>query len=85
MKRDLPGQAAEKGEYIKEKVSALQKKHPNILNGIRGRGLLLGMEFPDDEIGFKVASGLFSRGILTAGTLTNAPDHPYRAGPQYPL
>ena len=72
LEEDLPGQAAEKGEYIKDKVSALQKKYPYILNGIRGRGLLLGMEFPDDEIGFKVASGLFSRGVLTAGTLTNA-------------
>ena len=43
-----------------------------IIAGIRGRGLLLGLEFPDDEIGYKVSSGLFSRGVLTAGTLNNA-------------
>ena len=30
------------------------------------------MVFPSDEIGYKVASGLFSRKVLTAGTLTNA-------------
>ncbi len=72
LEEDLAGQAAEKGEYIKKKVSALQERFPEILNGIRGRGLLLGMEFPNDEIGYKVASGLFSRGVLTAGTLTNA-------------
>ena len=30
------------------------------------------MEFPTDGIGYKVAAGLFSRGVLTAGTLTNA-------------
>ncbi|MFW2368872.1 MAG: putrescine aminotransferase [Desulforhopalus sp.] len=72
LEEDLAGQAAEKGNYIKEKVTALQKKYPQIINGIRGRGLLLGMEFPSDEIGYKVASGLFSRGVLTAGTLTNA-------------
>ena len=34
--------------------------------------LLIGMEFPTDGIGYKVAAGLFSRGVLTAGTLTNA-------------
>ncbi|GAB6191239.1 putrescine aminotransferase [Desulfocastanea catecholica] len=72
LEEDLAGQAAEKGEYIKKKVSALQLKYPQILNGIRGRGLLLGMIFPNDEIGYKVASGLFSRGVLTAGTLNNA-------------
>ena len=35
-------------------------------------GLLIGMEFTTDGIGYKVASGLFSRGVLAAGTLTNA-------------
>jgi len=72
LEEDLAGQAAEKGEYIKKRVTEIQGKYPDILHGIRGRGLLLGMEFPNDEIGYKVASGLFSRGVLTAGTLTNA-------------
>lgn len=72
LEEDLAAQAAEKGEYIKKKVNALKEKFPKIINGIRGRGLLLGMEFPNDEVGYKVASGLFSRGVLTAGTLTNA-------------
>lgn len=72
LEEDLAGQAKEKGKYITDKVNALQKQYPHILKGIRGRGLLLGMEFPNDEIGYKVASGLFSRGVLTAGTLTNA-------------
>ena len=30
------------------------------------------MVFPTDEIGYKVATGLFSRNVLTAGTLNNA-------------
>lgn len=30
------------------------------------------MQFVSDEIGFAVASGLFARGVITAGTLTNA-------------
>lgn len=72
LEEDLAGQAAEKGVYIKKKVNEMVEKYPTIINGVRGRGLLLGMEFPNDEIGYKVASGLFSRGVLTAGTLTNA-------------
>ncbi|SHO48998.1 putrescine aminotransferase [Desulfopila aestuarii] len=69
---DLPRQAAEKGEYIKSKFKVLQEKYPQILQEFRGKGLLLAMVFPTDEIGYKVASGLFSRKVLTAGTLTNA-------------
>lgn len=68
----LVDQAMEKGKYILEKVGAMQKKYPKILKGIRGRGLLLAMVFDDDEIGYKVASGLFSRNVLVAGTLTNS-------------
>jgi putrescine aminotransferase len=72
LEEDLPGQAAEKGEYILNKVGELKEKYPAILEDIRGKGLLLGMVFPSDEIGYQVASGLFSRKVLTAGTLTNS-------------
>lgn len=69
---DLPGQAKRKGEYIMSKLGELQKKYPAVLSGYRGKGLLIGMEFATDEIGYDVASGLFKRQVLTAGTLTNA-------------
>ena len=69
---DLAGQAAAKGEYITNRFKVLKEKYPHILKEFRGRGLLLAMVFPSDEIGYKVASGLFSRKVLTAGTLTNA-------------
>ncbi|SHF25429.1 putrescine aminotransferase [Desulfacinum infernum DSM 9756] len=69
---DLPRQAAEKGDYVLGKLREFQSRFPQILQEVRGKGLLIGMEFPTDEVGFKVAAGLFSRGVLTAGTLTNA-------------
>ena len=72
LEEDLPGQATEKGDYILGKLEALRQKFPNILKEVRGMGLLIGMEFPSNEIGYKVAAGLFSRNVLTAGTLTNA-------------
>ena len=69
---DLAGQAATKGAYILEKLNGLKQQYPGILEDAHGRGLLIGMEFPSDTTGYAVASGLFSRGVLTAGTLTNS-------------
>ncbi len=72
LEEDLPGQGAEKGDYILGKLAEMKKAYPNILTDIRGKGMLIGMEFVDDETGYKVASGLFSRKVLTAGTLINS-------------
>jgi putrescine aminotransferase len=72
LSEDLAGQAATKGEYILEKLSELKQQYPGTLKGAHGKGLLIGMEFPSDKVGYAVASGLFSRGVLTAGTLTNS-------------
>ncbi|MBT3807149.1 MAG: putrescine aminotransferase [Desulfobacula sp.] len=72
LEEDLAGQAKKKGEYVLGKLGELQERYPGILAKKRGLGLLLGMEFHTDGIGYKVASGLFSRGVITAGTLTNA-------------
>ena len=65
-------QAAAKGEYLIPKLEALAAKYPQVFTGITGRGLLIGMHFHDAEVGYKVAAGLFKRGVLVAGTLTSA-------------
>lgn len=72
LEENLPQQAAEKGDYIIKKIGRLKDKYPGILEEVRGKGLLIGMAFPTDEVGYQVASGLFSRNVLTAGTLTNS-------------
>ena len=72
LKEDLPRQAAEKGEYIMGRLEELKTKYPTVLESYRGKGLLIAMEFVTDETGYKVASGLYHRRVLTAGTLTNA-------------
>ena len=65
-------QAAEKGAYLIPKLSQLAESYPQIFEGITGKGLLIAMHFHEPEIGYKVAAGLFKRGVLVAGTLTNA-------------
>jgi putrescine aminotransferase len=64
--------AAAKGEYMIPKLKFLAAQYPQIYREITGRGLLIGMHFQDAEIGYKVAAGLFKRGVLVAGTLTSA-------------
>jgi putrescine aminotransferase len=65
-------QAAAKGDYIIPKLQAFAAQYPQIFESITGRGLLIGMHFKDAEVGYKVAAGLFRRGVLVAGTLTSA-------------
>jgi putrescine aminotransferase len=72
LEEDLPGQAATKGEFLLRELACLRDKYPGVLKAAQGKGLLIGMEFPVQEIGWKVASGLFKRGVLVAGTYSKA-------------
>jgi putrescine aminotransferase len=72
LEEDLPGQAAAKGEYLLRELGCLQAKYPQVLSEAHGKGLLIGMEFPVQEIGWQVAAGLFKRGVLVAGTYSRA-------------
>jgi putrescine aminotransferase len=65
-------QAAEKGEYFIARLKVLAEKYPQIYEKITGKGLLIGMHFNTPQTGYKVAAGLFKRGVLVAGTLTSA-------------
>ena len=69
---DLPGQAAMKGKYFLGQLIALQLSYDRLIRKARGKGLLLGLEFVNTEVGYKVVAGLFKRGVLVAGTLTNS-------------
>jgi len=72
LEEDLPGQAVAKGEFLLAELAALQQQYPQVLAEAHGRGLLIGMEFPVQEIGWQVAAGLFKRGVLVAGTYSKA-------------
>jgi len=71
LENDLPKQIAEKGEYLMGKLNELKEKH-DILVDVRGKGFLIGLEYPAPEMGWAVSKGLFKRGIMTGGTLNNA-------------
>ena len=64
--------AAAKGERFMSGLRELRKRHGDVLVDVRGKGLLIGLVFPDHETGYRVASGLFRRGVLVAGTQVSA-------------
>jgi len=72
LRDDYPKLAKEKGEYFMKSLKVLEKKYASVYDYISGRGLLIGQHFKDAEVGYKVAAGLFKRGVLVAGTLTSA-------------
>jgi putrescine aminotransferase len=69
---DLIAAAATKGQWLLEQLRLLGARFPRIIKEARGRGLMLGLEFHSDEIGYAFARGVFSRGILLSGTLVNS-------------
>ena len=48
------------------------REFPEIIDDVRGVGLMLAVEFVTSDIGYSIAKGLFSRGVMTAGTLVNS-------------
>lgn len=72
LEEDLPKQAMKKGKYFLGELTALQMRYDRLIRKAQGKGLLLGVEFENTEIGYRVVSGLFKRGVLVAGTLTNS-------------
>jgi putrescine aminotransferase len=57
IEKDMPAQIKKKGAYFMAKLEKLQKRHP-ILVDVRGRGLLIGLEYPTPEIGWAVSKPL---------------------------
>jgi len=55
----------QKGDYLKRKLNVLKIKYPNIIKDVRGKGLMLGVEFTDlqDRSPFFRASG--KQGVLS--------------------
>lgn len=65
-------QATQKGELLLKSINEMAKKYPEVLKSARGRGLMLGMEFANNDLGYAVAKQLFGRNILISGTYINS-------------
>jgi len=70
-KNDLPARAERMGERFMEGLHVLQEQYPELVIDVRGRGLMLGMEFPEDSIGPRMAYQLRQNGVISIYTFNN--------------
>ena len=78
LEQDLPGKAASQGQYFMEKLLDLHRRHP-VIREVRGKGLLIGLEFEELKEGAlnKLTGGAIGRlsheyfASLVAGELQN--------------
>ncbi|MFT8364084.1 MAG: putrescine aminotransferase [Sporolactobacillus sp.] len=68
----LPERAAKMGAYMLQGLRDAAKGHEDKVMEIRGKGLMIGIEFQEDQIGYDFSKKLFDKGVLVAGTLVNA-------------
>jgi len=68
---DLAHKARERGEQLLAGAELLATEYPDLVCDVRGRGLLVGIEFPDSDTGGLVIAGLIQQQILAAFALNN--------------
>lgn len=65
-KDGLVAHAAENGAYLKARLSELVDRH-EMLTGIRGTGLFIGLQTPSGEIANRIVNGMRWAGVLIGG------------------
>jgi putrescine aminotransferase len=60
-----------RGEQMKHGFEQIQARYPEIVAEVRGRGLMIGLEFAMDEVGELVVAQLLKRGVCVAYALNN--------------
>jgi putrescine aminotransferase len=71
LEEHLPARAAVMGNYFTRRLNDLHEEYTDLIADVRGKGLLLGLEFQSKEIREAVQEELFHRGVLVAGTLNS--------------
>ncbi|MBI2299205.1 MAG: aminotransferase class III-fold pyridoxal phosphate-dependent enzyme [Armatimonadetes bacterium] len=71
VEQDLAGRAAERGAQLMEGIRSLREQYPGLIADIRGRGLLVGVEFVDEDVAGLAIAKLASERVLVAYTLNN--------------
>ena len=67
----LAEQSRIKGEKLLAGLRGIQEKHPALVLEVRGRGLMIGVEFSDPDIQKLAISSLVENGVVVAYTLNN--------------
>ncbi len=65
----LSERSARLGSALLERLRSLQRKHPQAIREVRGKGLLIGIEMRDEALGAALAERLYERRVLVAYAL----------------
>jgi putrescine aminotransferase len=68
----LPERAAKMGDRMLARMRHAVEGHAGTVADVRGKGLLMAIEFRDDTTGFEFGKRMLERGVLVSGTLVNA-------------
>src|SRR5947207_1404050 len=60
----LVERAADLGGYLMARLEALARRHPGVVKQVRGKGLLIGVEFTDPDIVLLVTAEALQRGVI---------------------
>jgi putrescine aminotransferase len=69
LEEGLPERALRMGEYFVDCLKQLVARYPKMLSEVRGKGLLIGLEFQTKDLREQVQKELFHRGVLVAATM----------------
>ena len=72
LEEKLPERAAVAGARLIAGLRNAVAGHPTIVGDVRGKGLLIAIEFLTNELGFELGKQMLKRGVLVSGTLVNA-------------
>lgn len=67
----LADRSRELGQVLLADLQKVAKAFPSLIAEVRGRGLMVGLEFSMDEVGELVVAQLLKRGVCVAYTLNN--------------
>ena len=68
---ELPARSKTMGERLLKGLSEVAARHAETIGEVRGRGLMVGLEFREDEVGELVVASLLKRGVCVAYALNN--------------
>jgi putrescine aminotransferase len=68
---DYSEKSRARGHQMKQGFKQIQVRYPEIVAEVRGRGLMIGLEFAMDEVGELVVAQLLKRGVCVAYALNN--------------
>jgi len=71
LEEGLVERAARLGDYMMDRLQALKEKYPRVIAAVRGRGLLVGVEFVNDGAGGCMISNLLDMGVIVLHSLNN--------------